>query len=231
MGLTQDEWAILWLSAKVAVAATLLCLPVGVAAGWLLARRQFMGKSLVEALLLLPMVLPPTVPGYVLLVLFSPEGALGRGLAQLGIELAFNWKGAVLAAAVIAFPLMVQSAKLAVQSIDRRLEQASATLGASPWRVWWSVTLPLMIPGILIGVILVFCRALGEFGATMTFVGNIAGETRTLPLAIYSATHQLDGDATAWRLIGLCIALSFAALLIAHALQRKAQRLVGSNER
>ncbi len=227
--LTAEEWQVLWLSAKVAAWATLACLPLGIYLGWLLARREFWAKPLLEALVFMPMVLPPTVPGFLLLLVFGSQGSLGRWLEEhLGLVFAFNWKGAVLAAALVAFPLLVQSTRLAVQLIDRRLEQAASTLGASPLKVWLSVTLPLMLPGILAGSIMVFSRALGEFGATITFVGNIAGETRTLPLAIYTATHQIDGDTQALRLIGICLALAFAALLAANLLNRRAQKLLGT---
>lgn len=229
MILSAAEWQVLTLSAQVAACATLLCLPLGIAFGWLLARKNFFAKPVLESLLFMPMVLPPTVPGYLLLVVFGAQGIAGKWLAEtFGLVFAFNWKGAVLASAVIAFPLMVQSARLAVQMIDRRYEQAASTLGASPLKVWLTVTLPLMLPGILVGSLMVFSRALGEFGATITFVGNIAGETRTLPLAIYSATHQLDGDAQALRLIAICLSLAFVALLASNLLSRRAERLLGA---
>ncbi|MGK2913372.1 MAG: molybdate ABC transporter permease subunit [Porticoccaceae bacterium] len=227
--LTAAEWQVLALSARVALWATLVCLPPGIVFGWLLARREFFGKSVLEATLFLPMVLPPTVPGYLLLLTFGAQGPLGRWLRESwGIELVFNWKGAVAAGAVIAFPLMVQSVKLAMQLIDARLEAAAATLGSSPLRVFLTVTLPLALPGLLIGAILTFSRALGEFGATITFVGNILGETRTLPLAIYSATHQADGDGAALRLIVICIAIAFAALLTTNLLARRVERWLGT---
>lgn len=226
--LTDSEWQVLALSAQVGLWATLLCAIPGIFFGWLLARKDFFAKPVLEAALFMPMVLPPTVPGYLLLVVFGSQGVAGQWLKNnFGIELAFNWKGAVLAAAVIAFPLMVQAAKLSVQMIDRRLELAASTLGASPFKVWYTVTLPLMLPGILIGSIMVFSRSLGEFGATITFVGNIAGETRTLPLAIYSATHQIDGDAMALRLILICLALAFFSLLLSNLLTRRAERWLG----
>ena len=226
--LTDSEWQVLALSAQVGLWATMLCAIPGIFFGWLLARKDFFAKPVLEAALFMPMVLPPTVPGYLLLVVFGSQGVAGQWLKNnFGIELAFNWKGAVLAAAVIAFPLMVQAAKLSVQMIDRRLELAASTLGASPFKVWCTVTLPLMLPGILIGSIMVFSRSLGEFGATITFVGNIAGETRTLPLAIYSATHQIDGDAMALRLILICLALAFFSLLLSNLLTRRAERWLG----
>lgn len=227
--LTDEEWQVLALSARVGICATLLCALPGIFFGWLLARKEFIAKPALEAALFMPMVLPPTVPGYLLLVVFGSQGAIGQWLKNhFGIEFVFNWKGAVLASAVIAFPLMVQAAKLSVQMIDRRLELAASTLGASPFKVWCTVTLPLMLPGILIGSIMVFSRSLGEFGATITFVGNIAGETRTLPLAIYSATHQIDGDAMAIRLIVICISLAFFSLLLSNLLTRRAERWLGA---
>ncbi|HWV14013.1 MAG TPA: molybdate ABC transporter permease subunit [Cellvibrio sp.] len=226
--LTDSEWQALALSAQVGLCATLLCLLPGIACGWLLARRQFFAKPALEALLYLPMVLPPTVPGYLLLVTFGSQGAIGQWLKHhFNIEFVFNWKGAVLASAIIAFPLMVQAAKLAVQMIDRRLEHAASSLGSSPFKVWRTVTLPLMLPGILIGAIMVFSRALGEFGATITFVGNVAGETRTLPLAIYSASHQIDGDAAALRLIAISLTFAFLALLLSNILSRRAEKWLG----
>lgn len=226
--LTPAELEVLSLSAQVGLWATLSCAIPGILFGWLLARKDFFAKPVLEAVLFMPMVLPPTVPGYLLLVLFGSQGVAGQWLKQhFDIELAFNWKGAVLASTIIAFPLMVQAAKLSVQMIDRRFELAANTLGASPFKVWYSVTLPLMLPGILIGAIMVFSRSLGEFGATITFVGNIAGETRTLPLAIYSATHQIDGDAMAIRLIVICMILAFCSLLLSNLLTRKAERWLG----
>lgn len=226
--LTDSEWQVLGLSAQVGIYATLLCLLPGIFFGWLLARKDFLAKPVLEAILFMPMVLPPTVPGYLLLVTFGSQGVVGQWLKNnFNIELAFNWKGAVLASAVIAFPLMVQAAKLSVQMIDRRFELAASTLGASPLKVWCTVTLPLMLPGILIGAIMVFSRSLGEFGATITFVGNIAGETRTLPLAIYSATHQINGDEMAVRLILICLALAFFSLLMSNLLTRRAERWLG----
>jgi len=228
--LTQAEWQALILSAQVGFWATLLCLLPGIACGWLLARKNFFAKPAFEALLFMPMVLPPTVPGYLLLVVFGSQGSVGQFLKEnFDLEFVFNWKGAVLASAIIAFPLMVQATKLSVQMIDRRLEQAASTLGASPLKVWLTVTLPLMLPGILIGLIMVFSRSLGEFGATITFVGNVAGETRTLPLAIYSATHQVDGDAIAMRLIFISLMFAFFALLLSNILSRRAEKWIGVN--
>ncbi len=228
MGLTPDEWVALRLSAKVALWATALSLPIGIAIAWWLARRDFRGKLLVETLIQLPMVLPPVVPGYLLLLLLGTQGPVGAWLLEnFDVTLAFTWKGAVLASAVMAFPLLVQPLRLAFRMIDPRLEQAAATLGAPPWRVFLSITLPLATPGILAGAVLCFSRSLGEFGATMAFVGNIPGETRTLPLAIYSYTHVPDGEAAAWRLACLSILLAVGALLLAHIANRRAERRLG----
>lgn len=226
--LSPDEWIALRLSAKIALWATLLSLPLGIAVAWWLARRDFRGKVLAEMLVQLPMVLPPVVPGYLLLLLLGTQGPLGGWLLEhFGIRLAFDWKGAVIASAVMAFPLMVQPVRLAFRMIDPRLEQAAATLGARPWRVWLSVTLPLATPGILAGAVLCFSRSLGEFGATMAFVGNIPGQTRTLPLAIYSYAHMPGGEAAAWRLACLSILLAAGALLMAHLVNRRAERRLG----
>ena len=228
--LTHAEWQALVLSAQVGFWATMICLLPGIACGWLIARKNFFAKPAFEALLFMPMVLPPTVPGYLLLVTLGSQGVLGQFLKKnFNLEFVFNWKGAVLASAIIAFPLMVQATKLSVQMIDRRLEQAASTLGASPLKVWFTVTLPLMLPGILIGLIMVFSRSLGEFGATITFVGNVIGETRTLPLAIYSASHQVDGDLIAMRLIFISLAFAFFALLLSNILSRRAEKWIGVN--
>lgn len=226
--LTEMEWQALTLSARVGLWATLICLLPGLWFGWLLARKNFTGKPVLEAILFLPMVLPPTVPGYLLLVLFGSQGVIGRWLLEhFNLQLAFNWKGAVLASAVIAFPLMVQAARIAVQMIDSRIESAARTLGSSPLKVWFTVTLPLALPGILVGAIMVFSRSLGEFGATITFVGNIMGETQTLPIAIYSATHQINGDAMAIRLICICLGFAFFALLLSNLLHQKVEKRLG----
>ena len=171
------------------------------------------------------------MPGYLLLLLFGTQGPLGHWLqAQFGIVIAFTWKGAALASAVMAFPLMVQPVRLAFRMIDPRFEQAATTLGATPWRAFFTVTLPLAVPGIITGAMLCFSRSLGEFGATMAFVGNIPGETRTLPLAIYNYTHVPDGEAAAMRLLLLSLGLALAALLASHAISRRAERLLGYTE-
>lgn len=228
MWLSPEELQALRLSAKVALWATALSLPLAIALAWWLERRRFAGRFVVDALVQLPMVLPPVVPGYLLLLLLGTQAPLGRWLEQqFGIVVAFNWKGAVLASAVMAFPLMLQPIRLAFRLIDARLEHAAATLGARPWRVFATITLPLATPGLVAGCVLCFSRSLGEFGATMAFVGNIPGETRTLPLAIYSLTHVPGGEAGALRLALLSIALAVAALLAAHWIGHRAERRLG----
>lgn len=226
--LSPEELSALYLSAKIALFATLVSLPLAMLLAWILARHQFRGKFIVEAALQLPMVLPPVVLGYLLLVAFGTQGFIGRYLQQwFDIQLAFNWKGAVLASIIMAFPLMVQPIKLAFQMVDHRLEQAAATLGAKPWQVFLTISLPLASSGILIGSILCFSRSLGEFGATMTFVGNIAGETRTIPLAIYSFIQQPGGEAAAARLVVLSMLLAFAALLANYWITQRYQQKIG----
>jgi molybdate transport system permease protein len=226
--LSPAEWDALRLSARVALWATLLCLPFGILVGWLLARREFRGKFLVEAFVQLPMVLPPVVPGYALLLLLGTQGPVGRWLHEsFGITLAFTWKGAVVASAVMAFPLLVQPVRVAFRLIDSRLEQAATTLGATPLNAFLTVALPLALPGVFAGSVLCFSRSLGEFGATMAFVGNIPGETRTLPLAIYSFMNVPDGEGAAMRLAGLSIALALSALAASHWLTRRAERQLG----
>jgi molybdate transport system permease protein len=228
MWLSPEETQALWLSTKVATFATLVCLLPAIALAWWLERRRFAGRFLVDALVQLPMVLPPVVPGYLLLLLLGTQGPLGHWLeATFGIVIAFTWKGAVLASAVMAFPLMVQPIRLAFRLIDARLEHAAASLGARPWRVFATITLPLAAPGLIAGCVLCFSRSLGEFGATMAFVGNIPGETRTLPLAIYSLTHVPDGEAGAMRLALLSIALAIAALLVSHWINARTERRLG----
>lgn len=228
MILTPEETTALLLSVKVAAWCMVIGLLPGIAIAWLLARRDFFGKSLFDAVVHLPMVLPPVVPGYLLLVLMGNNGVVGKFLHEtFGISLAFNWTGAVLASLVMGLPLLVQPIRLSFQLIDSRLENAARTLGASPWKVFFTITLPLALPGILVGAILSFSRSLGEFGATITFVGNIEGETRTLPLAIYTFVHQPGGEAPAMRLIWISIAISLAALLAGNALQRRLQKRLG----
>ena len=228
MELSALEISALELSLQVAVVSLLLSLPAGLAAAWVLARCRFLGKSLLDGLIHLPLVLPPVVVGYALLVLFGRRGPIGGWLHDaLGITLAFNWKGAALASAVMAFPLMVRAMRLSLEGVDRRLEAAARTLGAGSARVFLTVTLPLMGPGIITGAILAFARSIGEFGATIAFVSNIPGETQTLPLALYALIQQPDGDAAAMRLAVLAIAVAFAALLASEASARGIARRIG----
>lgn len=228
MTLTPEEISALWLSAKVAFFCTLVITAPGILLAWVLARKSFFGKALIDSVIHLPLVLPPVVPGFLLLLLLGNQGWLGRWLqAAFGLTVAFTWKGAVMASAVMALPLMVRSARLAISQVDVRLEQAAQSLGASPLRVFVTMTLPLALPGILTGMILAFSRSLGEFGATITFVGNIEGETRTLPLAIYSYTQVPGGDAPALRLVMLSMLLALGALALSDMLERKAARRLG----
>ena len=218
--LSAEELEVLKLSCQVAAFSLLVNLIPALFVGWLLARKEFWGKSLFETLVFLPLVLPPVVPGYLLLQVFGNNGMLGQYLNAWGLSLAFNWKGAVLAAAVMGFPLFVQSIRLAIELVDQRLEMAAKTLGASGLGTFFSITLPLASSGILVGAILCFCRSLGEFGATITFVGNIAGETRTLPLAMYSLMQQPDTEHQVWRLIILSLSVAFFTLWFAQWFHR-----------
>ncbi|EXF56618.1 molybdate ABC transporter, permease protein [Acinetobacter sp. 1294596] len=219
-----EELSALYLSAKVGLFATLVCLPFAIALAWYLARYEFRLKFMVEALLQLPMVLPPVVLGYLLLILFGQQGLIGQYLHILGLELAFNWKGAVLASMVVAFPLMVQPIRLSFQLMNRQLEHIAGTLGATPVQVFYSISLPLALPGMIIGSILCFSRSLGEFGATITFVGNIPGETRTVPIAIYSFLQQPNGEEMALRLGMLSLVLAFSALIANYFILQKYQK-------
>lgn len=225
---TPPEIAILGLSLKVAIFCVLIILVPAIVIAWVLARKSFFGKSLLDSLVHLPLVLPPVVPGFLLLLLLGNQGLIGKYLHSiLGISLAFTWMGAVVASAVMAFPLMVRSARLAISQVDRGLEIAAQSLGAHPLKVFFTITLPLAMPGIITGLILAFSRSLGEFGATITFVGNIENETRTLPLAIYSYTQIPDGDLPALRLVILSMALALGALMISDRLERKANQSIG----
>ena len=219
--LSADEAQVISLSLRVGVASVVASLPLAIATAWLLARREFFGKTLFDALVHLPLVVPPVVVGYALLLAFGRNGPLGQLLAPLGINFAFRWTGAALASAVMGFPLVVRAIRLSMDAVDPRLEAAGRTLGAGPWRVFFTVTLPLSWPGLLTGALLGFARALGEFGATITFVSNIPGETRTLPLAIYGATQVPGGDAEALRLSIISVAISLAALAASEWLVRK----------
>ncbi|WP_243637725.1 molybdate ABC transporter permease subunit [Brevundimonas sp. 357] len=219
------DWSIVALSLKVAVVAVLGALPPACALAWLLSRVRFPGKVLLDGLVHLPLVTPPVVVGWLLLSLFGPAAPIGRWLEEvLGLELMFRWTGAALAAGVMALPLMVRSMRLSFDGVDRRLEYAARSLGAGPVRVFWSVSAPLAAPGVLAALVLGFARALGEFGATIAFVSNIPGETRTLSLAIYSALQTPGGEGTATRLAVLSILVSLAALVASEAMIRKGRR-------
>ncbi len=229
--MNAGEWDILLLSLKVSGVAVLGMLPFAFLLAWLLARGRFPGKILLDGVVHLPLVVPPVVTGWLLLIAFGNEGPVGRLLAQwFGVSLMFRWTGAAVAAAVMALPLMVRAMRLSIEAVDRRLEGAARTLGASPWRVFLSITLPLSVPGIIAGVVLGLARSLGEFGATITFVSNIPGETRTLPLAIYSTLQVPGGEAAAMRLSLISIALSLLALLASELLARRATgRMAGGH--
>ena len=226
--MTDVEREALSISLSVATVAVLVTLPVALGFAWALARGRFPGKTLLEAIVNLPLVLPPVVIGYALLVTFGRNGPVGRWLHQtLDRQFVFTFRGAVLAAAVMGLPLVVRAMRQALEAVDRGLEAAARTLGASPARVFWTVTLPLMSPGLLSGAVLGFAAALGEFGATITFVSNVPGETQTLPLAIYSALQQPGGDSAAARLVAWSAALALAALGLAQWCHRRVQRWLG----
>jgi molybdate transport system permease protein len=221
--LTPEEWEVLRLSIRVALWSVAGSLPFGLAAAYLLARIEFPAKSVVDALVHLPLVLPPVVTGYFLLILLGQRGPVGALLDQyFGIVLAFRWTGAAVACAVMGFPLMVRAIRLSLEAVDEKLEAAARTLGAGRLRVLATITLPLALPGVLTGMLLSFARSLGEFGATITFVSNIPGETRTLPLAIYTYTQVPGGDAQALRLSLIAVAVSLAALLFSEIMTRRA---------
>lgn len=223
-GLQPEEWEALALSLRVAATATALVAVPGVALGWLLARKRFRGRLLVDALVHLPLVLTPVVVGYLLLALVGRRGLLGGMLDSLGMPLAFTTGGAVLAAAVMALPLIVRSVRTAIELVDPGLEDAAAVLGAGPWRRFFTVTLPLAMPGVVAGLVLGFARSVGEFGATITLAGSIAGETRTLPLAIFGALQTPLGDDAAVRLTLLSVVLSLSALLLSEWFLQRMRR-------
>jgi molybdate transport system permease protein len=221
------EWQAVALSVQVAFWATLLSLPLGILTAYALARWSFPGKQVLNGLVHLPLVLPPVVTGYVLLLTFGTRGPIGGVLADWGIILAFRWTGAALAAAVMSFPLMVRAIRLSIEAIDPRLEQAAATLGAAPFWVFATITLPMALPGILAGTILGFAKAMGEFGATITFVSNIPGETRTIPSAIYAFLQVPGGEAPAIRLVIVSVVVAMTALLLSEVLARRVAARVG----
>ncbi len=226
---TAEEWTAVRLSLLVAGVATLASLPFGLLVAWLLARVRFPGKTILNGIVHLPLVLPPVVTGYLLLILFGRRGPLGTFFESwFGLVFSFRWTGAALASAIMGFPLMVRAMRLSLEGVDRRLEDAGATLGANPAFVFLFVTLPLIAPGILAGMILAFAKAMGEFGATITFVSNIPGETQTLPAAIYTLTQVPGGDGAALRLTALSIALSMAALIASEWLATRLNRRVAA---
>jgi len=225
MSLTQEELEVLQLSLRVAFWSVLVSLPFAIAVAQVLARSNFPGKTIFDAVVHLPLVLPPVVVGFFLLLLFGRRGPIGALLDEwFGIVVAFRWTGAALAAGIMGFPLMVRAIRLSIEAVDRRLEAAASTLGAGRAGVFFTITLPLALPGVITGALLSFARSIGEFGATITFVSNIPGETRTLPLAIYTYTQTPSGDAMAMRLSLLAVVLSLVALYLSEVLVRRAAR-------
>ena len=221
--LTPEEWTAVQLSLRIALVATLVTLPFGIAVAWLLTRKNFWGKALLDGLVHLPLVLPPVVTGYLLLIWFGRKGPIGAFLDDtFGIVFSFRWTGAALACGVMAFPLLVRAIRLSFEAIDRRLEDAASTLGANRFWVFLTVTLPLALPGVIAGMVLSFAKALGEFGATITFVSNIPGETQTISAAIYTLTQVPGGDAAALRLVVVAIAIALVALIASEWFARRA---------
>ncbi|EEY45962.1 molybdenum transport system permease protein ModB [Vibrio mimicus VM223] len=226
--MTDYEWAALVLSLKVAGYATLWLLPIGIVLAWVLARTSFVGKGLIDSLVHLPLVLPPVVIGYLLLISMGRQGFIGQWLYQVfGLSFSFSWRGAVLACMVIALPLMVRSIRLSLESVDQKLEQAARTLGASPLRVFFTITLPLTLPGILTGVMLAFARSLGEFGATISFVSNIPGETQTIPLAMFTFLETPGSEMEAARLCVISIVIALGSLFTSEWLSRRMKLRLG----
>lgn len=217
LDLTPLEWEALRLSLWVSGWAVAGSLPIGIMVAWILARHRFPGKSLLDGLVHLPLVLPPVVTGYLLLILFGRRGPIGQLLYDLfGITLAFTWKGAAVASAIMAFPLLVRAVRMSIEAVDQGLEKAARTLGAGPIHVFFTITLPLMVPGIISGTIMAFARSLGEFGATITFVSNIQGETRTLPLALYTLTQVPGGETGAMRLCVIAVLLAIVTMIVSE---------------
>ncbi|KHS99813.1 molybdate ABC transporter permease subunit [Pectobacterium polaris] len=228
MMLSDYEWQAVELSLKVSVVAVACSLPFGILMAWILVRCRFPGKSLLDSIIHLPLVLPPVVIGYLLLVAMGRRGVIGSWLYDwFGFSFSFSWRGAALASAIVAFPLMVRAIRLSLDAVDTNLEQAARTLGASPWRVFFTITLPLSFPGIVVGTVLAFARSLGEFGATITFVSNIPGETRTIPLAMYTLIETPSAEADAARLCIIAIVLSLAALLASEWLTNWSRKRLG----
>ncbi|RLM21118.1 molybdate ABC transporter permease [Brenneria alni] len=228
MMLSDYEWQAVELSLKVSVVAVVCSLPLGILMAWILVRCRFPGKSLLDSIIHLPLVLPPVVIGYLLLIVMGRRGIIGTWLHDwFGFSFSFSWRGAALASAIVAFPLMVRAIRLSLEAVDTRLEQAARTLGAAPWRVFFTITLPLSFPGIVVGTVLAFARSLGEFGATITFVSNIPGETRTIPLAMYTLIETPGAESAAARLCIIAIALSLASLLISEWLTHWSRKRLG----
>jgi molybdate transport system permease protein len=227
LGFSPDELTAIQLSLRVATVGTLFGLPIALCLAYVLARWRFPGKIILDGILHLPLVLPPVVTGYFLLLMFGRQGPIGKGLYDLfGITFSFRWTGAALACGVMGFPLMLRAIRLSFEAIDRRLETAASTLGANAWWTFTLVTLPLALPGILVGVILCFAKALGEFGATITFVSNIPGETQTIPAAIYTYTQVPGGDYQAFRLALVSIFIAMVALIVSEILNRRIQKRI-----
>jgi molybdate transport system permease protein len=223
--ITPAEWEAIRLSLLVGVTSVVFSLPFGLFFGWLLARKDFIGKNLLDTFLHLPMVVPPVVTGYILLILFGNQGFIGKPLNDIfGITIAFTWKGAALASAVIAFPLMVRAIRISMEAVDLGLESAARTLGASKFWVFLTITMPLALPGILSGTVMSFARSLGEFGATITFVSSIPGETRTLPLALYAQLQVPGGETAAMRLTLVSLIIAFCAMFASECLSRRSKR-------
>ncbi len=218
------------LSLKVSLFAVLISLPPGVVVAYILARWRFRGHMLLNGLVHLPLILPPVVTGYALLLVFSPAAPVGAALESFGIGLAFRWTGAAVAAAVMAFPLLVRAIRLSIEAVDPRLEEAAATLGSSQVRVWYTVTLPLVLPGIIAGTILGFAKAMGEFGATITFVSNIPGETRTIPSAIYAFLQVPGGEPAVLWLVGVSVSVALGALALSEWVGRRVARRVAGRD-
>lgn len=227
--LSDGEWQALALSLRVALWATVVSLPLALAVAWLLVRRAFWGRGALNALVHLPLILPPVVTGYLLLIVFGRKAPVGQALEQVfGLVFAFRWTGAALAAAVMAFPLVVRALRLGLEAVDPRLEAAAATLGARPAMVFVTVTLPLILPAILSAMIIGFAKAMGEFGATITFVANIPGQTQTLPTAIYTALQVPGGEAAVWRLVAISLVLALGALALSEYVSRAVARRIGA---
>lgn len=226
--LSEYEWQAIILSLKVSTVAVIISLPFGIFMAWLLVRVRFPGKSLLDSIIHLPLVLPPVVVGYLLLISMGRRGFIGEWLYDwFGFSFTFSWRGAALASAVVAFPLMVRAIRLALEAVDQRMEQAARTLGASPMRVFFTITLPLSMPGIIAGIVLAFARSLGEFGATITFVSNIPGETRTIPLAMYTLIETPGAEMDAARLCVIAIILALVSLMASEWLTRWGRKRLG----